>query len=75
MEDEEERENGERLHNGDLQDLYVLPSKIEVDQIEESKIGWLHDLYGGEEKCVHVLVGLPERRRPLGETGLDGKTI
>jgi hypothetical protein len=32
-------------------------------------------MYGGEEKCIHDLVGKPDRRKPLGEPMLDGGTL
>jgi hypothetical protein len=31
--------------------------------------------YGGEERRIHILVGKPKRRRPLGDQGVDRRII
>jgi hypothetical protein len=58
--------NGERLHNGELQDFYFSLSKIQSDQIQDNELSQLCDLYGGEETSLNDLDGKPERTRPLG---------
>jgi hypothetical protein len=49
--------------------------KYRVIELRGNEIGRLHDLYEGEEKWLHSLVGKRERRKPLEELGLDGRTI
>ena len=37
------------------------------DQIKRNGMGWVRSWYGGEEKCIQVLMGRPpEGKRPLG---------
>jgi len=36
------------------------------DEIKEQKMSGAFDTYGGEEKCVLVLVGELERKRQVG---------
>jgi len=33
---------------------------------KENEMGRACSRYGGEKRCVEVLVGIPERNRPLG---------
>jgi len=38
-----------------------------INKIEKNEMGWTCGAYGGEERGVYrVLVGKPERKRPLG---------
>ena len=55
-----------RLHNEELNDLYSSPNIVRV--IKSRRIRWVrHVARMGEERGVYrVLVGKPERRRPLG---------
>jgi len=59
---------GERrkLHNEELRDLYVLPNIVRV--VKSRRMRWAgHVARMGEGRGVHrVLVGKPERKRPLG---------
>jgi hypothetical protein len=54
-----------KLHNEDLNDLYYLPYFVRV--VKSRRIRWAgHVARMGEERGVHrVLVGKPERKRPL----------
>jgi len=55
-----------RLHNEELNDLYSLPSIVRV--AKSRRMRWAgHVARMGEDRGVHrVLVGKPERKRPLG---------
>ena len=55
-----------RLHNEELNDLYSSPNIVRV--IKSRRMRWAgHVARMGEERGVYrVLVGKPERRRPLG---------
>jgi len=55
-----------RLHGEELNDLYSSPNIVRV--IKSRRIRWAgHVARMGEERGVYrVLVGKPERRRPLG---------
>jgi len=55
-----------RLHNEEFNDLYCSPNIVRV--IKSRRMRWAgHVARMGEESGVHrVLVGKPERRRPLG---------
>jgi len=55
-----------RLHNEELNDLYSSPNNVWV--IKSRRMRWAgHVVRMGEERGVYrVLVGKPERRRPLG---------
>jgi len=55
-----------RLHNEELNDLYLSPNIVRV--IKSKRMRWAeHVVRMGEEREVYrVLVGKPEGRRPLG---------
>jgi hypothetical protein len=55
-----------KLHNKELNDLYSLPNIVRV--VKSRRMRWAgHVARMGEDKGVHrVLVGKPERKRPLG---------
>ena len=55
-----------KLHNEELSDLYSLPSIVRV--VKSRRMRWAgHVVHMGEGRGVHrVLVGKPERKRPLG---------
>ena len=51
-----------KLHNEELSDLYSLPNNVRV--VKSRRMRWAGH---GEGRDVHrVLVGKPERKRPLG---------
>jgi len=54
------------LHNEELSDLYSLPNIVQV--VKSRRMRWAgHVVCMGEGRGVHmVLVGKPERKRPLG---------
>ena len=55
-----------KLHNEELSDLYSLPNIVRV--VKSRRMRWAgHVAHMGEGRGVHrVLVGKPERKRPLG---------
>jgi hypothetical protein len=55
-----------KLYNEELNDLYSLPNIVRV--VKSKQMRWArHVERMGEDKGVHrVLVGKPERKRPLG---------
>ena len=55
-----------KLHNEELRDLYSLPNIVRV--VKSRRMRWAgHVACMGEGRDVHrVLVGKPERKRPLG---------
>jgi len=55
-----------KLHNEELNDLYCSPSIVRVRKLSGRR--WVgHVAHMGERRGVHrVLVGKPERNRPLG---------
>ena len=57
-----------RLHNEELNDLYLSPNIVQVKK--SKRMRWAgHVARMGEERVVYsVLVGKPEGKRPLGET-------
>jgi len=65
-------ETGEwrKLHNEELRDLYSLPNIVRV--VKSRRMGWAgHVARMGEGRCMHrVLVGKPERKRPLGRPSI-----
>jgi hypothetical protein len=55
-----------KLHNEELSDLYSLPNIVRV--VKSRRMRWAgHVVHMGEGRGVHrVLVGKPDRKRPLG---------
>ena len=55
-----------KLHNEELNDLYSLPNIVRV--VKSRRMRWAgHVAHMGEDRGVlKVLVGKPERKRPLG---------
>jgi len=55
-----------RMHNEELNDLYCSPNIVRV--IKSRRMRWAEHVarMGGERKVYRVLVGKPERKRPLG---------
>jgi len=54
-----------KLHNEELNDLYSLPSIVRVVKSRQMRLAG-HVVRMGEDRVVHrVLVGKPERKRPL----------
>jgi hypothetical protein len=55
-----------KLHNEELNDLYSLPNIVQV--VKSRRMRWAgHVARMGVERVVHrMLVGKPERNRPLG---------
>ena len=64
-----------RLYNEELNDLYSSPNIVRV--IKSRTMRWAgHVARMGEERGVYrVLVGKPERKKPLGDLGVDGWII
>jgi hypothetical protein len=62
------------LNNEELHNLYLSPNIIDV--IRPRRM-WLADIaYMQQMRCVHkLLVGKPERKRPCGRLGIDGRII
>jgi hypothetical protein len=56
-----------KLHNEELNDLYSLPNIVRV--VKSRRMRWAgHVARMGKDSGVHrVLVGKPERKRPLGK--------
>jgi hypothetical protein len=63
-----------KLHNEELHGLYSSPSIVRV--IKARRMRWAgHVARMGEVRgAYNILVGRPERRRPLGRLGVDGRT-
>jgi hypothetical protein len=59
---------GRKLINEELSDLYSLPNIVRV--VKSRKMKWVgHVERMGEGRGVHrILVGKPERKRPLGRS-------
>jgi hypothetical protein len=55
-----------KLHNGELNCLYSLPNILGGDKIEKIEMGGVCSTYGEGRGVYRVLVGKPERNRPLG---------
>jgi hypothetical protein len=64
-----------KLRNEELNDLYSLPNIVRV--VKSRRMRWAgHVARMGEDRGVHrVLVGKPERKRPLGRQDVDGRII
>jgi hypothetical protein len=64
----EEDGSWRKLHNDELRSLYSSPNIVRV--IKSRRMRWAgHVARMGEGGCVHlVLVGRPERKRPLGRS-------
>ena len=64
-----------KLHNEELNDLYSLPNIVRV--VKSRRMRWAgHVARMGEDRSVQrVLVGKPERKRPLGRPDVDGRII
>jgi hypothetical protein len=64
-----------KLHNEELSDLYPLPNIVRV--VKSRRMRWAgHVTCIGEGRGVHsVLVWKPERKRPVGDPDVDGRTI
>ena len=64
-----------KLHNEELNNLYCSPNIFRV--IKWRRMRWAgHVARIGEGRGVYrVLVGIPEGKRPLGRTGVDGRII
>jgi hypothetical protein len=62
-----------RLHNEELTDLYSSPNITRV--IKSRRMRWAgHVARMGEGRGAYrILVGIPEGRRPLGRSGVDGR--
>jgi hypothetical protein len=62
-----------KLHSGELHNLYSSPDIIR--QIKSRRMKWAgHVARMGEGRNVYrVLMGKPERKRPLGRPGVDGR--
>jgi hypothetical protein len=54
------------LHNEELHDLYSLPNIVRVIKSIRNSIGGACSADGVERGVCRVLVGKPERKRPLG---------
>jgi hypothetical protein len=63
---DEVRGEWRKLHNKELNDLYSLPNIVRV--VKSRRMRWAgHVARMGEGRVMHrILVGNPERRRPLG---------
>jgi hypothetical protein len=63
------------LHNEELSDLYSLPNIVQV--VKSRRMRWAgHVVSMVEGRGVRrVLVGKPERKRPLGRPDIDGRVI
>ena len=64
-----------KLHNKELSDLYCSPNIVRV--IKSRRLRWaVHVAVMGERRGVYrVLVGKPEGKNHLEDTGIDGRII
>jgi hypothetical protein len=64
-----------KLHNEELNDLYLLPNIVRV--VKSRRMRWAgHVARIGKDRYVYrVLVGKPEGKRPLGRQDVDGRII
>jgi hypothetical protein len=64
-----------RLHNDELNDLYSSLTICSGDQIDNNEMGGACSAYGGEGRCIQVLVGNLRERDHLENPGIEGKII
>jgi hypothetical protein len=64
-----------RLHNEELHNLYASPNITRV--IESRRMRWAGHVarMGDIRNAYNILVGKPERKIPIGKTGVDGKML
>jgi hypothetical protein len=64
---------GRTLHRGELHNLYSSPDIIR--HIKSRRMRWAGHVarMGVERNVYRVLVGKPERKRPLENKGVDGR--
>jgi hypothetical protein len=55
-----------KLQYEELHDLYFSPSIIRIIQVEEDEMGGPCSTNGREEETYRLLMGKPEKKRPLG---------
>jgi hypothetical protein len=63
---DEVTEEWRKLHNEELRDLYSSPSIIRIIKFEEDEMGGPCSTNGEKRNAYRLLVGKPERKRPLG---------
>jgi hypothetical protein len=64
---DEVTEEGRKLHNEELNDLYSSPNIVRA--IKSLRLRWAgHVARMGRGEVIQVLVGKPEGKRPLGRT-------
>jgi hypothetical protein len=51
----------------------LLPKYFSGKQIAEKEIRGTHNTYVAEERCMRILVGKPDRKRPLARSGRKWK--
>jgi hypothetical protein len=56
-----------KLHNEDLHNLYSSPNSIRIIKSRRTR-GTGHVAHMGHEKCIKILVGKCEGKRPLGRS-------
>jgi hypothetical protein len=64
-----------KLHNDELNDLYSSSDIIRVIKSRRMRCAGHVARMGDSRSVYRVLVGKPERKRSLEDTGLDGKII
>jgi hypothetical protein len=64
-----------KLYNGELHDTYIPSHSIRVMKSGRVRWAWHAARFGGEEKCIRVLVGKSEGSIPLGTLGIDGRSM
>jgi hypothetical protein len=57
-----------KLHSEELHDLYSSPSIIRIIKARRMRWAWHVAQMGEKRNAYRLLVGKPERRRPLGRT-------
>jgi hypothetical protein len=55
-----------KLHNEELRDLYCSPSIIRIIKFRRMRWAWHLERMGEKRNVYRLLVGKPERKRPLG---------